>query len=61
MPEKYPTEALTEEEAHLRYPGQYILVSSIYDQDGDCRDAVFVWRTAEAAADEDPVALYWLK
>ncbi|MGH9318363.1 MAG: hypothetical protein ACRD3V_00505 [Vicinamibacteria bacterium] len=63
MPERdYPHEALTEEEARLRHADcELIAVFSIFDDDGERRPAIFVWRMESEAADRDPDAMYWLK
>jgi hypothetical protein len=60
--EKYPTEWLTEEEARLRHPDcEVVDVFNIFDQDGERRAAIFVWRREEDTDQEGPVALYWLR
>ena len=57
--DKYPSESLTEDEARRRHPDHEVQVHSIFDENGDRREVVFVWE--DIGADEKAaVALYWL-
>ncbi len=55
---EYPRESLTEEEARLRHAEGELLIASIVTEDGDRRDAIFIFREGNDG-DEEPIAFYW--
>jgi hypothetical protein len=59
MDGKYPTESLTEDEARLRHPGGELEVWSIVTEDGERRDAIFIFEEDDGSGEQAAIALYW--
>jgi hypothetical protein len=37
------------------------VTATIFDEDGDRRPAIFVWRSEADASEEGPIAMFWLE